>query len=197
MRYPLTLRLIHWFTAIMFIPMLAGGYFWLRTMASTDPFKLDALMYHMAIGVSLVTLTLIRLLLRTRMAHPETAGLALWVHGALYMCVFLMRVSGFTMGFSSKLNELVFPRRGPPLPDSERCQSRVEPAADDLVDMMLRLSMRHDVDVLHGTTNCRSVCTAACWRASVIVSPLASNCCRKPRWPSMSSHSRDVQTAAG
>ena len=41
MRYPFAMRLIHGFTAIMFIPMLAGGYFWLRTMASTDPFKLS------------------------------------------------------------------------------------------------------------------------------------------------------------
>ena len=56
-RYPLILRVIHWFTALMFIPMLAGGYFVIRTMASTDPVKLDALMYHMAIGVFLVALT--------------------------------------------------------------------------------------------------------------------------------------------
>jgi cytochrome b561 len=116
MRYPLILRLIHWFTAIMFIPMLAGGYFWLRTMPSSDPFKLDALMYHMAIGVFLVALTLIRLLLRLRVAHPEASGLALWVHRALYACVFLMPVSGFTMVFSARLNDIVFARNGALLP---------------------------------------------------------------------------------
>ena len=64
----------------MFIPMLAGGWFWLRTMSSSDPLKLDALMYHMAIGVFLVTLTLLRLVLRLRMAHPESSDLALWAH---------------------------------------------------------------------------------------------------------------------
>ncbi len=117
MRYPLAMRLIHWFTAIMFIPMLAGGYFWLRTMASSDPFKLDALMYHMAIGVFLVTLTLIRLVVRLRVAHPENTGLALWVHRALYACVFLMPVSGFTMVFSARLNDIVFARNGGPLPE--------------------------------------------------------------------------------
>lgn len=116
MRYPLVLRLIHWFTAIMFVPMLAGGYFWLRTMPSTDPTKLDALMYHMAIGVFLVTLTLIRLVVRVSAAHPETSGLALWVHRALYACVFLMPVSGFTMVFSARLNDIVFARNGAPLP---------------------------------------------------------------------------------
>ena len=57
-RYPLILRSIHWFTALMFIPMMAGGYFWLRTMSSTDPTKLDAMMHHMAIGVFLVALAL-------------------------------------------------------------------------------------------------------------------------------------------
>lgn len=117
MRYPLAMRLIHWFTAIMFIPMLAGGYFWLRTMASNDPFKLDALMYHMAIGVFLVALTLIRLVVRLRVSHPENTGLALWVHRALYACVFLMPVSGFTMVFSARLNDIVFARNGAPLPE--------------------------------------------------------------------------------
>lgn len=116
MRYPLAIRLIHWFTALMFIPMLAGGYFWLRRMASTDPVKLDALMYHMAIGTFLVALTLLRLVLRWRLAHPETTGLALWVQRALYLCVVLMPVSGFTMVFSARLNDIVFARSGAPLP---------------------------------------------------------------------------------
>jgi cytochrome b561 len=116
MRYPMILRLIHWFTALMFIPMLAGGYFWLRPMASSDPTKLDALMYHMAFGVFLVTLTVIRLGLRLRMAHPQTLGLALWVHRAVYACVLLMPVSGFTMVFSARLNDIVFARNGAPLP---------------------------------------------------------------------------------
>ncbi len=116
MRYPIAMRVIHWFTAIMFIPMLAGGYFWLRAMPSSDPQKLDALMYHMAIGVFLVTLTLIRLVVRLRVAHPENTGLALWVHRALYLGVFLMPMSGFTMVFSAKLNEIVFARSGAALP---------------------------------------------------------------------------------
>lgn len=116
MRYPLSLRLIHWFIALMFIPQLAGGYFWLRTMASTDPQKLDALMYHMAIGVGLVALMAVRLILRLRLAHPENTGLALWTHRALYACVFLMPVSGFTMVFSARLNDIVFARTGQPLP---------------------------------------------------------------------------------
>jgi cytochrome b561 len=115
-RYPLILRVIHWFTALMFIPMLAGGYFVIRPMASTEPLKLDALEYHMAIGVFLVALTALRLVLRWRMAHPETAGMALWAHRALYACVFLMPVSGFTMVFSARLNDIVFARNGAPLP---------------------------------------------------------------------------------
>ena len=115
-RHNLTLRLIHWFTALMLIPMLAGGYFWLRPMSSTDPAKLDALMYHMAIGVFLVTLTAIRLVVRLRKAHPQATGLALWVHRALYLCVFLMPVSGFTMVFAARLNDIVFARNGAPLP---------------------------------------------------------------------------------
>jgi cytochrome b561 len=115
-RYPLTFRVIHWFTALMLLPMLIGGYFVIRPMASTDPLKLDALMYHMAIGMFLVALTALRLVLRWRMAHPEASGLAVWAHRALYACVFLMPVSGFTMVFSARLNDIVFARSGAPLP---------------------------------------------------------------------------------
>ncbi len=114
MRYPFAMRLIHWFTAVMFVPILAGGWFWLRTMASADPLKLDVLMYHMAIGVFLTTL--IRLVARLRVSHPETSGLALWGHRALYPGVFLMPVSGFTMVFSARLNDIVFARNSAPLP---------------------------------------------------------------------------------
>ena len=115
-RYPLALRLIHWVTALVLIPMLAGGYFWLRPMASNDPAKLDALTYHMAIGVGLASLTLIRLILRWRLPHPQTTGLALWAHRGLYLFVLLMPVSGITMVFSAHLNAIVFGRNGAPLP---------------------------------------------------------------------------------
>lgn len=115
-RYPLILRLIHWVTALLLVPMLAGGYFWLRVMPSSDPAKLDALMYHMAVGVFIVALTLLRLVLRLRMAHPRTGGMALWAHRAVYLLVFLMPVSGFTMVFSARLNDIVFARNGVTLP---------------------------------------------------------------------------------
>ena len=116
MKYPLSMRVLHWLTALLFIPMLAGGYFALRPMASDDPLKLDALMYHMAVGVLVVTLTLIRLVLRWRTAHSENTGLALWVHRAFYALIFLMPVSGFTMVFSARLNDIVFARNGAALP---------------------------------------------------------------------------------
>ena len=116
MRHPIALRIIHWLTALMLIPMLAGGYFVIRAMDSADPAKLDALQYHMAIGVALVVATLIRLIVRLRAAHPVTTGVALWAHRALYACIFLMPVSGFTMVFSARLNDIVFARNGAPLP---------------------------------------------------------------------------------
>ena len=116
MKYPLFHRSIHWLTALLFIPMLAGGYFWLQTMPSDDPQKLDALMYHMAFGMFVVALTVIRLILRWKMAHPENTGLALWVHRATYVLIFLMPMSGLTMVFSAGLNDIVFARNGAPLP---------------------------------------------------------------------------------
>lgn len=115
-RYPLSLRLIHWLTALLLLPMLIGGYFVIRPMASTDPLKLDALEYHMAFGVGIAVLTLIRLGLRWRMAGPGASGVALWAHRALYALILLMPVSGFTMVFSARLNDIVFARTGAPLP---------------------------------------------------------------------------------
>lgn len=116
MKYPVVMRVLHWVTVLLFIPMLAGGYFWLQTMPSDDPLKLDALMYHMAVGSFVVTLTLIRLILRWKMAHPQSEGLAKWVHRGFYTLIFLMPVSGFTMVFSARLNDIVFARNGAPLP---------------------------------------------------------------------------------
>ena len=55
-------------------------------------------------------------MLRLRLAHPEATGIALWAHRGLYACVFLMPVSGFTMVFSARLNDIVFARNGAPLP---------------------------------------------------------------------------------
>lgn len=115
-RYPLSLRLIHWLTFLLLLPMLIGGYFVIRPMASTDPLKLDALEYHMAFGVGIAVLTLIRLVLRWRMAGPGASGVALWAHRALYALILLMPVSGFTMVFSARLNDIVFARTGAPLP---------------------------------------------------------------------------------
>lgn len=116
MRYPLVMRLIHWISALLFIPMLGGGYFWLRVMPSDDPMKLDALMYHMAFGQFLVLLFAIRLFFRLRNRALAATGIALWVHRAVYMLVFLMPVTGFTMVFSARLNDIVFARNGAPLP---------------------------------------------------------------------------------
>ena len=55
-------------------------------------------------------------MLRRTLAHPQNVGLALWVHRALYAGVLLMPVSGFTMVFSARLNDIVFARNGEALP---------------------------------------------------------------------------------
>ncbi len=109
------LWVVHWISALLLIPMLLGGYFWLRPMASSDPQKLDALMYHMAVGVALVALTVLRLVLRRRSGFRRR-GLVGWSQTAVYPLVLLMPVSGFTMVFAARLNDIVFARNGAPLP---------------------------------------------------------------------------------
>ena len=61
----------------MFVPQLAGGWIGLRTMSSTDPTKRDAWMCHLTFGVMLVVLTVVRLVLRVRVAHLQAGRIAL------------------------------------------------------------------------------------------------------------------------
>jgi cytochrome b561 len=125
-RYQPVLVALHWLLALMIIGLLCLGFFVLATMPNTDPKKLDILMWHMAGGMFVLTLMIVRFIIRTWSARPAaaTTGLPLLdrlasiAHYSLYVIVFLMIASGYCTGIIAGLNRSVFQRDGEPLPNT-------------------------------------------------------------------------------
>ncbi|HYM04173.1 MAG TPA: cytochrome b/b6 domain-containing protein, partial [Stellaceae bacterium] len=68
------LALLHWFLAVLIIAALALGALVMVRIPNTDPMKLEALSKHMAGGVVILLLMLVRLGVRARTAHPPAAS---------------------------------------------------------------------------------------------------------------------------
>ena len=122
-RYQAVLVALHWLLALMIIGLLCLGFFVLADMPNTDPKKLDILVWHMAGGMFVLVLMILRVIIRMRSARPATATtgspvldrLASIAHHSLYVIVFLMIATGWTTGW---LISGVFAPNGGSLPDS-------------------------------------------------------------------------------
>jgi cytochrome b561 len=125
-RYQPVLVALHWLLALMIIGLLCLGFFVLADMPNTDPNKLDILMWHMAGGMMVLALMIVRFIIRLRSARPATATtgsslldrLAPVTHYGFYLIVLLIITSGYSTGILAGLNRSVFQRNGEPLPDS-------------------------------------------------------------------------------
>ena len=122
-RYQPVLVALHWLLALMIIGLLCLGFFVLANMPNTDPKKLDILVWHMAGGMFVLVLMILRVIIRICSARPATATtgsppldrLASIAHYGLYGIVFLMIASGFSTGY---LIRGVFQPNGEPLPNT-------------------------------------------------------------------------------
>jgi cytochrome b561 len=122
-RYQPVLVALHWLLALMIIGLLCLGFFVLADMPNTDPKKLDILVWHMAGGMFVLVLMILRFIIRRWSARPATATtgsplldrLASIAHRSLYVIVFLMIASGWSTGW---LISGAFQPNGEPLPDS-------------------------------------------------------------------------------
>jgi len=122
-RYQPVLVALHWLLALMIIGLLCLGFFVLADMPNTDPKKLDILVWHMAGGMFVLVLMILRVVIRTWSARPATATtgsrpldrLASIAHASLYVIVFLMIASGWFTGW---LISSSFQPNGPPLPQN-------------------------------------------------------------------------------
>jgi cytochrome b561 len=122
-RYHPVLAVLHWLLAGLLISALFVGWFTLAPMANGDPEKLNVLRAHMAGGMLIAGLTLIRLVVRVLSAKPASStrrgvDLKQVAHLGSYGLVLLIAGSGFATALLANLPDIVFARSGAPLPAS-------------------------------------------------------------------------------
>jgi cytochrome b561 len=123
-RYHPLLVTLHWVLAVLIIAALAMGFFVLAAMPNVDPQKIGVLRVHMAGGMLILALMVIRFAVRMWTSRPTaaTTGYALLdqiapiTHYGFYVLVLLMVGSGFTTAILAGLPAIVFGGSGAPLP---------------------------------------------------------------------------------
>jgi cytochrome b561 len=116
-RYHPLLIALHWLLAVLILAALAVGFFGLAAMPNADPAKIAVLRWHMAGGMLILALMLVRLVVRLVTAKPAPANrLASLVHYGFYLLVVLMVGTGFATGLLAGLPDIVFAGSGAPLP---------------------------------------------------------------------------------
>jgi cytochrome b561 len=101
--------------AVFILAALGLGAFKMAPMPNTDPMKSEALRAHMTGGLVILVLMLLRLITRRATLHPAAASagapvldrLARLSHGALYLLVITMALSGLAMSLQTGIIPLV------------------------------------------------------------------------------------------
>jgi cytochrome b561 len=125
-RYHPLLVSLHWLTAVLIIGALGLGFFVLAAMPNSDPQKIAILRLHMAGGMLILALMIIRFIVRLCSAQPAAATtgylvldrMAPLMHYGLYLLVLLMVGTGYATGILAGLPDIVFAGSGDPLPAS-------------------------------------------------------------------------------
>lgn len=123
-RYHTSLVVLHWLLALLILGELVLGYWFLKPTPNSDPLKVDVLEWHMAGGMLIASLMIVRLIIRIRTSHlPDLNSesrilqrIAKVSHYGFYMLVILMAGTGLSTAVLSGLNLIVFGRSGDPLP---------------------------------------------------------------------------------
>jgi cytochrome b561 len=119
-RYHPLLVALHWVLAFLIPAALALGALVMVRIPNSDPMKIEALRSHMIGGGLILTLVLIRLLVRAKTTHPATAStgnpaldwLAWASHRMLYGAVLVMAGSGIVMAWQTGLPAIVLGGEG-------------------------------------------------------------------------------------
>ncbi|HET7490566.1 MAG TPA: cytochrome b/b6 domain-containing protein [Bradyrhizobium sp.] len=109
LRYHPVLVVLHWLLALLVPTALALGTFVMARIPTNDPTKIDALRGHMAGGVFILTLMLVRLVMRSGSSRPARAsagsafldGLAWLSHRLLYIGVIGMALVGLSLALET------------------------------------------------------------------------------------------------
>jgi cytochrome b561 len=116
---------MHWLMAVLLVIALAGASRVLVKIPNSDPMKIQGLRQHFAGGILLLTLMVIRLVVRVRTAHPARAftgnpfldRLAWLSHRLLYVLVFGQAGSGLVLALQAGLPGILFSGHGALPPD--------------------------------------------------------------------------------
>ncbi len=73
--YHPALVVLHWLLALLILGELVLGYWFLKPTPTSDPLKLDILQWHMAGGMFIASLMIVRLIVRIRTSHPPNLNL--------------------------------------------------------------------------------------------------------------------------
>jgi len=106
MKYHISLKVIHWFTAFMVIGLLACGLIMTELDAAIYPVKWQVYAWHKDFGMLVLILTLARLILRNITAIPPLPSNfptliklgAHIVHYSFYAVLIAMPIAGYLMG---------------------------------------------------------------------------------------------------
>jgi len=123
-RYHPLLVALHWLLAFLIIGALGAGFFVLEATPNSDPGKIAVLRVHMAGGMLVLALMVVRFIVRMRTARPAapTTGNPLLdrlvpvAHYGFYVLVLLMVGTGYATGIIAGLPAIVFGGSGDPLP---------------------------------------------------------------------------------
>ena len=103
--YNLTLRVIHWLTALVVVGLFAVGW-WMVDLTYYSSWYKTAPFWHKSLGICLAALTVFRLIWRVVKGTPEIEGKPLErkaahaAHHAIYLLLFVIFVSGYLISTS-------------------------------------------------------------------------------------------------
>jgi cytochrome b561 len=123
-RYHPLLVTLHWVLAVLIIAELTVGFFGLAATPNSDPRKIGILRVHMAGGVLILALMVLRFIVRMRTSRPADATtgyplldrIAPISHYGFYVLVLMMVGTGFATAIIAGLGEIVFGSTNAPLP---------------------------------------------------------------------------------
>lgn len=153
-RYGVVPIAIHWITALALLGLLLSGFRAADMM--DDAAKTGILRIHTAVGVSVLALTLARILwwIAVDRKPPYPASLPRWqrvassaVHGLLYLAILLMAGSGVAMMALSGAADIVWGGNAGPLPDFTRYPPRAGHGFG--ATLLIALSLAHIAAALY------------------------------------------------
>ena len=124
-RYAPTLVVLHWLLAIAIFAAFVMGAFVLEDMKNDVPEKLQLLKLHVIGGISILVLTIIRLIVRVKSDkpaqivtdNPKMDKVGTGVQHLLYLLTFLAAFSGMALALKADLMNILFRNVGT-LPES-------------------------------------------------------------------------------